>query len=67
MQTPLGEERKTDIASLAIGFKLGHCPQGLFEVLISHLVSSVKSHKFSFDLSENKIYQDQVVLFASSR
>ena len=64
--TSVGEERKTGIASLAICFKLGHCPQGLFGVLISHLVSPVKSHKFSFDLSENKIYQDQVVLLVSS-
>ena len=66
VQTSVGEETKTDIASLAICFKLGHCPQGLFGVLISHLVSPVKSHKFTFDLSENKIYQDQVVLLVSS-
>ena len=66
VQTSVGEERQTDIASLAICFKLGHCPQGLFGVLISHLVSPVKSHKVSFDLSENMIYQDQVVLLVSS-
>ena len=60
------EERKTDIAPLAICFELGHCPQGLFGVLISHLVSPAKSHKFSFNLSEDKIYQDQVVLLVSS-
>ena len=60
------EEKKTDIAPLAICFKLGHCPQGLFGVLISHLVSPVKSHKVLFDLSEDKIYQDQVVLLVSS-
>ena len=60
------EERKTDIAPLAICFKLGHCPQGLFGVLISHLVSPAESHKVSFDLSEDKIYQDQVVLLVSS-
>ena len=60
------EERKTDIAPLAIRFKLGHCPQGMFGVLISHLVSPAKSHKVSFDLSEDKIYQDQVVLLVSS-
>ena len=56
------EERKTDIVPLAICFKLGHCPQGLFGVLISHLVNPDKSHEFSFDLSEDKIYQDQVFL-----
>ena len=56
------EERKTDIAPLCICFQLGHCPQGLFGVLISHLVSPDESHEFSFDLSEDKIYQDQVSL-----
>ena len=60
------EERKTDIAPLAIHFELGHCPQGLFGVLISHLVSPAKSHKFSFNLSEDKVYQDQVVVLVSS-
>ena len=66
VRTTVGEERKTDIAPLAICFELGHCPQGLFGVLISHLVSPAKSHKVSFDLSEDKIYQDQVVLHVSS-
>ena len=60
------EERKTDIAPLCICFQLGHCPQGLFGVLISHLVSPEKSHVFSFDLSEDKIYQDQVSLLINS-
>ena len=60
------KQRKTDIAPLAICFRLGHCPQGLFGVLISHLVSPDKSHNFSFDLSEDKIYQDQVFLLVSS-
>ena len=66
VQASVGEERKTDIAPLAICFELGHCPQGLFGVLISHLVSPAESHKVSFDLSEDKIYQDQVVLLVSS-
>ena len=65
-QASVGEERKTDIAPLAICFKLGHCPYGLFGVLISHLVSPAESHKISFDLSKDKIYQDQVVLLVSS-
>ena len=60
------EERKTDIAPLCICFELGHCPQGLFCVLISHLVSPEKSHVFSFDLSEDKIYQDQVSVLINS-
>ena len=66
VQASAGEQRKTNIAPLAICFKLGHCPQGLFGVLISHLVSPAESHKVSFDLSEDKIYQDQVVLLVSS-
>ena len=57
-----GEERKTDIAPLAICFRLGHCPQGIFGTLISHLVSPDESHDFIFDLSEDKIYQDQITL-----
>ena len=60
------EERKTDIAPLCICFQLGHCPQGLFGVLISHLVRPDKSHEFSFDLSQDKIYQDQVSLLVNS-
>ena len=55
-------ERKTNIAPLAICFQLGHCPQGLFGVLISHLVNPDESHEFKFNLSEDKIYQDQVSL-----
>ena len=60
-----GIQRKTDIALLAICFKLGHCPQGLFGVLISHLMSPDKNHDFSFDL-EDTIYQDQIFLLVSS-
>ena len=60
------EERKTDIAPLTISFQLGHCPQGLFGVLISHLVNPDESHEFSFDLSEERIYQDKVSLLVSS-
>ena len=66
VQASQHEERKTDIAPLAICFELGHCPQGLFGVLISHLVSPAKSHKVSFDLSKDTIYQDQVVLVVRS-
>ena len=62
MQASVGEERKTDIAPLAIRFELGHCPQGSLGV---HL-SPAKSLTYSFDLSEDKIYQDQVVLLVSS-
>ena len=60
------EERKTDIAPLYICFQLGHCPQGLFGVLISHLLNPDESHEFSFKLSEDKIYQDQVSLLVNS-
>ena len=61
-----GGERKTDIAPLFIRFQLGHCPQGLFGVFISHLMNPDESLKFSFDLSEDKIYQDQVSLLVNS-
>ena len=60
------EERKTDIAPLSICFQLGHCPQGLFGVLISHFVNPDESHDFIFDLSEDKIYQDQVSIRINS-
>ena len=60
------EERKTNIAPLCICFQLGHCPQGLFGVLISHLVNPDESHEFSFELSEDKIYQDQLSLLVNS-
>ena len=60
------EERKTGIAPLCICFQLGHCPQGLFGVLISHLVNPDTKHEFSFALSEDKIYQDQVSLEVNS-
>ena len=67
VQSSVCEERKTDIAPLAICFQLGHCPQGLFGVLISHLVSSEEIHSnISFDLSDDKIYQDQVTLLVNS-
>ena len=67
VQSSVCQERKTDIAPLAICFQLGHCPQGLFGVLISHLVSSEEIHSnISFDLSDNKIYQDQVTLLVNS-
>ena len=67
VQTSVCEVRKTDIAPMAICFQLGHCPQGLFGVLISHLVSSEEIHSnISFDLSDDKIYQDQVTLLVNS-
>ena len=67
VQSSVCEERKTDIAPLAICFQLGHCPQGLFGVLISHLVNLEEIHSsISFDLSDDKIYQDQVTLLVNS-
>ena len=60
------EESKTNIAPLAIFFKLGHCPQGLFGVLLSHIMNPDKNHEVSFDLLDDKIYQDQVFLCISS-
>ena len=67
VQSSVCEERKTNIAPLAISFQQGHCPQGLFGVLISHLVSSEEiNSNISFDLSDDKIYQDQVILLVNS-
>ena len=60
------DERRTDIAPLAITFEQGHCPKGLFGMLISHLINPEKNRQFTFDLVENEVYQDQVSLFVHS-
>ena len=60
------DERKTDIAPLGISFRLGHCPKGLFAMLISHLLNPDEDSDFSFDLVEDAIYQDQVSLLVHS-
>ncbi len=56
----------TVIAPLAVTFKLGHCPKGLFGMLISYLLCSEGSQELTFDLLEDCIYQDQVSLRVSS-
>ncbi len=56
----------TVIAPLAVTFKLGHCPKGLFGMLISYLLCSEGNQEFTFDLLEDRIYQDQVSLLVSS-
>ncbi len=54
------------IASLAITFQLGHCPKGLFGMLISFLLNPEGNQELTFDLLEDCIYQDQVSLLVSS-
>ncbi len=60
------ERINTGIACLAITFELGHCPKGLFGVLISYLLCPEGNQKLTFDLLEDRIYQDQVSLLVSS-
>ncbi len=56
----------TVIAPLAVTFKLGHCPKGLFAMLISYLLNPEGDHTLTFDLLEDQIYQDQVSLRVNS-
>ncbi len=56
----------TVIAPLAVTFKLGHCPKGLFGMLISFLLNPEGDQALTFDLLEDKIYQDQVSLQVNS-
>ncbi len=60
------ERVDTGIACLAITFQLGHCPKGLFGVLISYLLCPEGNQELTFDLLEDCIYQDQVSLLLSS-
>ncbi len=56
----------TVIAPLAVTFKLGHCPKGLFGMLISYLLNPEGDQTLTFDLLEDRIYQDQVSLRVNS-
>ncbi len=56
----------TVISPLSITFKLGHCPKGLFGMLISYLLCPEGNQELTFDLLEDRIYQDQVSLRVSS-
>ncbi len=56
----------TVIAPLAVTFKLGHCPKGLFGMLISFLLNPEGDQTLTFDLLEDQIYQDQVSLRVNS-
>ncbi len=56
----------TVIDPLAITFKLGHCPKGLFGMLISYLLNPEGHQNLTFDLLEDQIYQDQVSLRVNS-
>ena len=54
------ENHKTDIWPLRVQFKCGHCPKGLFGVLVSHLLTPLPSSTLSFELNLDKIYRDLV-------
>jgi len=64
-KSPLGAV-DTNIVPLAITFQLGHCPKGLFGMMIAYLLDPEDSQELTFDLSEEHIYQDQVSLLVSS-
>ena len=59
------EEPSTEILPLAVTFKCGHCPKGLFGVLVTHLMTpdlneGATSHTTTFTLMQDKIFKDQV-------
>ena len=59
------EEPSTEILPLAVTFKHGHCPKGLFGVLVTHLMTpdlneGATSHTTTFTLMQGKIFKDQV-------
>ena len=59
------EEPSTEILPLAVTFKRGHCPKGLFGVLVTHLMTpdlseEATSHTTTFTLMQDKIFKDQV-------
>ena len=56
----------TLIAPLAVTFQLGHCPKGLFGMVISYLLNPEGDQNLTFDLLEDEIYQDQVSLRVNS-
>ena len=59
------EEPSTEILPLAVTFKCGHCPKGLFGVLVTHLMTpdlneGATSHTTTFILMQDRIFKDQV-------
>ena len=59
------EEPSPEILPLAVTFKYGHCPKGLFGVLVTHLMTpdlneGATSHTTTFTLMQDKIFKDQV-------
>ena len=59
------EEPSTEILPLAVTFEYGHCPKGLFGVLVTHLMTpdlneGATSHTTTFTLMQDKIFKDQV-------
>ena len=58
------EEPSTEILPLAVKFKCGHCPKGLFGVLVTYLMTPDRNEgatsNTTFTLIEDKIFRDQV-------
>ena len=59
------EEPSTEILPMAVTFKCGHCPKGLFGVLVTHLMTpdlneGATNHTTTFTLKQDKIFKDQV-------
>ena len=59
------EEPSPEILPLAVTFKCGYCPKGLFGVLVIHLMTpdlneGATSHSTTFTLMQDKIFKDQV-------
>ena len=55
-------EEESKISTLCITFDCGHCPKGLFAMLVTHLMTPVNNFgsEMTFKLLDQQIYQDQV-------
>lgn len=64
---PTTGDMATDIPPLFIKFKCGHCPKGLFGVLITHLMNlEANINNISFTLRDDKIFKNQVSFYVNS-
>ena len=59
---PPSGETETKFLPLTFTFECGHCPKGLFGVLVTHLMmlKNDTTESFALTLQEDKIYRDQV-------
>ena len=53
------EDKPSSVQSLFITFKCGHCPKGMFGVLL-HYILTHEDKKLEWNLDINKIFRDQV-------